>query len=135
MFGFNVNAPNGAQVTIYVMLSCITCDIPALRKVCGFLSHNSKLGCNKCLKVFEGAPGEHDYSGFDRSMWTMRNCSQHRESCNKNIARKIQKTNIRNAEAKSRVSVLLLLEYFDPVRFVAIDIMHNLYLGTAKHFF
>ena len=134
--GFNVNAPNGAQVTIYVMLSCITCNIPALRNVCGFLSHNSKLGCNKCLKVFEGAPGEHDYSGFDRSMWTMRNCSQHRESCNK-ILLENTKTNIRNAEAKfgCRVSVLLLLEYFDPVRFVVIDIMHNLYLGTAKHFF
>ena len=30
-------------------------------------------------------------------------------------------------------SVLLDLSYFDPIRFVSIDVMHNLYLGTAKH--
>ena len=32
-----------------------------------------------------------------------------------------------------RYSVLLDLSYFDPIRFVSIDVMHNLYLGTAKH--
>lgn len=30
-------------------------------------------------------------------------------------------------------SVLLDLSYFDPARFVSLDVMHNLYLGTAKH--
>ena len=34
-----------------------------------------------------------------------------------------------------RYSVLLALPYFDPIRFVAIDPMHNLYLGTGKHLF
>ena len=34
-----------------------------------------------------------------------------------------------------RFSVLLSLPYFDPVRFTAIDTMHNLYLGTGKHAF
>ena len=34
-----------------------------------------------------------------------------------------------------RNSALLDLTYFDPIRFVAIDIMHNLYLGTGKHMF
>ena len=32
-----------------------------------------------------------------------------------------------------RYSVLLELPYFNPVRMSAIDPMHNLYLGTAKH--
>ena len=32
-------------------------------------------------------------------------------------------------------SSLLQLEYFDAVRFTAIDPMHNLFLGTAKHQF
>ena len=32
-------------------------------------------------------------------------------------------------------SSLLQLEYFDAVRFTAIDIMHNLFLGTAKNVF
>ena len=33
----------------------------------------------------------------------------------------------------ARYSVFLELPYYDSVRFVAIDIMHNLFLGTAKH--
>ena len=32
-------------------------------------------------------------------------------------------------------SVLLELEYFDAIRFIVIDPMHNLYLGTAKRMF
>ena len=31
--------------------------------------------------------------------------------------------------------ILCYLPYFDPIRFVAIDPMHNLYLGTGKHLF
>ena len=44
---------------------CVTCDLPAGRKVCGFLSHSATLGCSKCLKEFPGAVGNKDYSGFD----------------------------------------------------------------------
>lgn len=32
-----------------------------------------------------------------------------------------------------RYSILLDLPYFDPIRMTIIDLMHNLYLGTAKH--
>ena len=32
-----------------------------------------------------------------------------------------------------RYSVLLELVYFDPIRMTALDPMHNLFLGTAKH--
>lgn len=39
-------------IRVRAALSCVVCDIPASRKVCGFLGHNAKLGCNKCLKVF-----------------------------------------------------------------------------------
>ena len=34
-----------------------------------------------------------------------------------------------------RYSVLLNLTYFDPVRFTVVDVMHNVFLGTAKHMF
>ena len=30
---------------------------------------------------------------------------------------------------------LLKLHYFDPIHFVAIDLMHNLFLGTSKRIF
>ena len=33
-------------------LLCVACDIPAARKVCGFLGHMAKLGCSKCTKEF-----------------------------------------------------------------------------------
>ena len=31
---------------------CCSCDLPAGRKVCGFLGHNVALGCSKCKKHF-----------------------------------------------------------------------------------
>ena len=30
---------------------CCTADVPALRKLCGFLGHSANLGCSKCLKM------------------------------------------------------------------------------------
>ncbi|XP_062513401.1 uncharacterized protein LOC134189178 [Corticium candelabrum] len=36
----------------YCGLLCVACDIPASRKVGGFLSHSARLGCNKCLQNF-----------------------------------------------------------------------------------
>ena len=32
-------------------LLCVACDLPAGRKVCGFLSHSARYGCSKCKKV------------------------------------------------------------------------------------
>lgn len=70
------------QVNIHIALSCIACDIPASRKVSGFVGHNASLACNKCLKKFPvqfGTPI--DYSGYDRADWTPRSCGMHRRQC------------------------------------------------------
>ena len=48
---------------------CISCDLPAVRKTCGFLSHSAALGCSKCMKKFPGTVGSMNYSGFNRSEW------------------------------------------------------------------
>lgn len=37
------------------------------------------------------------------------------------------------ANCGCRYSVLLDLTYFDPVKMLLLDPMHNLFLGTAKH--
>ena len=50
--GITVSSPYNTSITIRLALSCIACDVPATRKVCGFLGHNAKLGCNKCYKQF-----------------------------------------------------------------------------------
>ncbi|EDO42597.1 predicted protein [Nematostella vectensis] len=48
-------------------------DIPASRKLCGFVGHSAKLGCSRCFKSFPGGFGEkRDYSGFDRENWNIR---------------------------------------------------------------
>ena len=40
------------KTTIRAMIACITCDLTATRKVCGFSNFNATLGCSKCLKQF-----------------------------------------------------------------------------------
>lgn len=119
-------------------LICCSCDLPAGRKVCGFLSHNAALGCSKCKKYFP-AMGEYsinrNYSGFDRSEWQLRTNQAHREDVQK-LSQCLSKTALRNKESElgCRYSVLLDLEYFDPTVMLVIDPMHCMYLGIAKHF-
>ena len=119
--------------TFKAALLCVACDLPAARKVCGFLSHAAKRGCSKCYKLFDGDFGCRDYSGFDRDKWKKRNDHQHGK-----IIKKLLKCNTQDElnenETKFgvRFSLLTNLSYFSAVRFCIIDPMHNLYLGTAK---
>lgn len=98
-------------------LLCVSCDIPAARKCCGFKSHAGRLGCHKCFKVFPGDFGEkRDYSGFDRQNWKPRSKSLHNL-----YARKVKNANSKaQADKLSRdygtyYSVLIELDYFDVV--------------------
>ena len=120
------------SINVRLALSCVSCDIPASRKVCGFLGHFAKLACNKCLKEFK----QHDYSGYRREEWIVRVNGVHREQC-KEILKETTKTGIQQMESKYgvRYSVMLALPYFDPVKFTVIDPMHYLFLGTEKHVF
>ena len=74
-----------------------------------------------------------DYSSFDRSNWPRRTVAQHRV-----VASEIQKCNTKSSIAANesasgyRYTKLLELPYFNPTRMLAIDPMHNLYLGNWK---
>ena len=59
---------------------CFASDIPAARKLCGFLGHSAKRGCSHCKKEFPGGFGEQkNYGGFDdRDEWPKRSSEQHR---------------------------------------------------------
>ena len=77
-----------------------------------------------------------DYSGYDRSLWNPQTARKHCSDClkvetckNKSDKRK------KESELGVRPCALLKLPYFDPIQFVAIDIMHNLFLGTSKRIF
>ena len=53
------------------------------------------------------------------------------------VLKESTKSGIATAESRYgvRYSILLELPYFDPVRHTAIDMMHNLFLGTGKWMF
>lgn len=114
----------------------MSCDLPAVRKVCGFASYSAILGCSKCLHKFKsGQFGQKlDYSGYDRTGWPVQTLSEHREMAAKYL---MVKSSAEKQRVLSKLGVryflLLELPYFDPICFHVIDPMHNLLLGTAKH--
>ena len=44
---------NGKHIDIMAAVLMLSMDIPAGRKIAGFLSYCAKLGCSKCLKEFK----------------------------------------------------------------------------------
>lgn len=128
------DTPHGRQFLRGVLL-CFSSDVPATRKAAGFVGHNATKGCSRCLKSFPtSSENITDYSGYDRDSWVQRTNTLHREYAYKELSGKTK------AEKKAlekmygaRYSVLFELPYYDCIRFVVIDVMHNLFLGTAKH--
>ena len=134
--GVIMQSESGLQVMVRAALICTACDIPASRKVSGFVGHGAYRGCSRCLKPFPTAAfGEKpDYTGIARDSWPPRSKEAHHEHAMKyksENTREKQKSIER--EHGCRYSVLIELPYYDVVRFCVIDPMHNLLLGTAKH--
>ncbi len=71
------NNGNRESIKVKGALMCVACDLPAGRKVCGFMGPSSRLGCSRCLKKFEGAVGSMNYSGFDIPSWPARSVQKH----------------------------------------------------------
>lgn len=136
--GVEINNSSVFPTTIKVRLAvlCVSCDIPATRKICGFASHSACRGCSKCFSKFPSGVFENklDYSDFNRGSWVPRTKSSHQ----------YRATLVQNAKTMCaqkvltslyglRYSVFLLLPYFNVVRMYVVDPMHNLLLGTSKH--
>ena len=118
-------------------LLCIGCDLPAGRKICEFLSYTANLGCSRYYCNFgTGQFGKQNYSGFDQTSWILCNNLKHREDVKCSLVHS-SKTERQRKESLLGCcySCFLQLPYFDPVRMLIIDPMHNLYLGTAKYIF
>lgn len=129
----NIEGFSTKQVVRCALL-CAACDLPAGRKLCGFLSFNSHYGCTRCWKEFSGSVGSFDFSGFDRNSWVPRTLSEHRKISEKLKECTTKSQNIKlESESGCRHTSLLELPYFNPTRMLALDPMHNLFLGTAKH--
>ena len=128
------NHPKGVLIRAALLL--VAADSPALRKLLGFLAHSANYGCTKCLKKSHGKVGNKDYSGFKKSEWPARIFSLHKKNAESVKAAKT------DAEAKRletqygcRYSEFLKLPYFNVIKHHTLDLMHSLFLGTAKHIF
>ena len=132
---FNVQSLRVNKV-IRCALMCVACDLPAGRKISGFLGHSTRLGCSRCNKEFPGSVGLMDYFGFDRNTWGNRTKERH-VSDTLETKEKVTITATEKAESEKgcRYSALVLLPYFDGPKMLVVDPMHNLFLGSAKHFF
>ena len=113
---------------------CITCDLPATRKVCGFLGHSAKLGCSRCLLDFGGGQSKNVGKGFNKTLWPPQTQHQHQQDVAELHALEPRKRPAREKKLGVRYTPLLDLDYYHPIKFCAIDAMHNLFLGTAKTF-
>ena len=82
-----------------------------------------------------GFGNRNNYANFNRESWTLRTNACHRADV-QNLLKCTSKTE--QAKEASHIgchySVLLDLPYFRPIEMFLIDPMHNLFLGTAKHF-
>ena len=127
----NVVLPSGSNVTVPICLICVTCDVPAIRNVCGFVEHKARLGCSKCLCEFNHLQGGGLQCSGNLGEWELRSLKQHRQRCEKSLQCKSH-----NALKKFQLSLEFVFQnipYFNPVRCHVIDPMHNLLLGTSKH--
>ena len=128
-------ASTGPRFCLLAVL-CISCDIPASRKLCGFFGFSATKGCNKCMKNFPRPSFEEkqDFSGFDRDSWSLRTNTDHREQVWRihNTATTKKQRSEMEAKHGVRFSSLIHLPYFDFISGVVIDPMHNLLLGTTK---
>ena len=50
--GVIMETAQNVEVLVRAALICVACDIPAARKVCGFVGHGAYRGCSKCLLTF-----------------------------------------------------------------------------------
>ena len=118
----------------------ITADLPAGRVVSGLLSCSAQAGCSRCKKKFKKQDGAASKFGNFIGDETRNTGNEYWTDATRRAAAQewkdlgTQKARDKLAqETGCRWSSILLLEYYDSVRFLAIDAMHNLYMGTAKN--
>lgn len=113
----------------------VACDLPAGKK-CGFLSYTANLGCSWCFEQFSrGFGNENNYANFNTDSWELRTSTRHRSDVVKVLKCKSKTQKVKEeSRLGCRYSVLLELPYFRLVEMLLVDPMHNLFLGTAKHF-
>ncbi len=133
--GITLNRTYESQGGKYIRatLILVSCDVPAARKICGHVS--ALVSCHRCEKKANYENRQHNFAGMDdlEEWFYTRSSTEHRQHalnwrrCKSDASRKhmVKQTGVRWSE-------LLRLQYFDPIRFIIIDLMHCLFLGIAR---
>ena len=130
-----VDVPIGL-ICVRAALSFISCDLPAICKVCGFFGCHATHGCSKCFKAFpvNKFGDKPNYAGFDKDNWTAHTHKAHIDTVSKAAkATSLKERHKIECDSGMRYSELLKLPYLNIVQHHLIDPMHNLFLGTAKN--
>jgi len=124
--------------TARAALLAVAADMPATRKLTGFLSHKANQGCNRCYFQAEREPGRPGAMGC-MSYYSKGTCcnrskeevfqqaQEYKAATTKAEAGRIQK------QYGLRWSELLRLPYFDITRMVTVDPMHTFLLGMVRN--
>ena len=110
-------------------LFCVACDVPATRKACGFLGHNTQMGCSKCIKenVCTEFGKKLNYGEF--AACSLRCEEDHRREAE--LTPQEITASGKDIVEREYGSRFILLEYFDNVRYRVID--HMLTFFTNKY--
>ena len=105
----------------------VVCDALGARQIVGIGSVTSRFFCTLCNLPIQ------DVENIDCTTWPPRDVVKHRADAKA----------WRDADSDNRVKLfkqngtrwtaLLDLPYWDPIKFLVIDTMHNLYLGLLQH--
>lgn len=124
--------PNG--ITSHAVLLMVNADIPACRKVAGFLGHSSAFACNRCDRSFDLINGKVNcVGGYDSfGAWNLRRNESNREAALLWLQQKTKADReFIEGETGTRYSALHRLHYFDLTKQCPPDPMHCLLLGTG----
>jgi hypothetical protein len=132
--GYNIitHEYNDGRLVRGAIIGC-TSDVPATRKLCGFIS--ARIACYRCYKSANVVGNQPNFGGFeDFDEWFVeRNINIIRENANKwkeCATEESRKAHV--SQYHVRWSEIYRLNYFNPVRFCAVDPMHCLFLELAK---
>lgn len=111
---------------VWAVLLLVICDLDAARGIAGFSHYTHNYFCSYCYTTLN------HIGNFDTKSWTFRKRCDHRVQAEKwRTASAEEKEEIYKTHGV-RYSKLLDLSYFDPLRSVVLDVMHNMLLGNLK---
>ena len=128
---------NEEKVKVKAALLCVTCDLPAQRKLCGFMGVTALKACTRCT-IDMGSKSRRNVGLFRTAAEVNepglaidpRYDEDHRTKANMINDLEFIRTMTKESKATGvRYTALLQLDYYLPIRMCVIDPMHNLYMG------